>query len=79
MTFSQGWDTGFKSVLIYIGIVFGWLIFIEDVIGNQSMSVLLMNAIAVLVAVGFFVRRRRYYFAERDQAAAEVAAILAEE
>lgn len=79
MTFSQGWDTGFKSVLIYIGIVFGWLIFIEDLLGNQSMSVMIMNFIAIAAAAAFFIRRRRFYIAERDQAATEVAAILAEE
>lgn len=79
MSFSQGWDTGFKSVLIYIGIIFGWLIFIEQIIGNQGLSVIVMNIVAVAAAVGFFLRRRRFYIAERDAAAAEVAAILAQE
>ena len=26
MSFSQGWDTGFRVILIYVGIVFVWLV-----------------------------------------------------
>ena len=34
MTFSQGWDTGFRVVLIYVGIVFFWLGLIEPPAGR---------------------------------------------
>jgi hypothetical protein len=78
MTFSQAWDAGFKAILIYVGVVFGWLIFIERLFENQSVSVAVMNVVAAICAVAFFVRRRRYCIAERRAAEAEVASILAE-
>lgn len=78
MTFSQGWDAGFKSVLIYIGIVFLWLIYLESLFGSQRISVVLMNIAALVVAGGFFLYRRWRCHAERRLAEEEVARILAE-
>lgn len=79
MSFSQGWDTGFKSLLIYIGIVFGWLIFVEPHMPNIGTSVVIMNIVAVAAGAGFFLRRRRACINERQSAEAHVAAILAED
>ena len=36
MSFSQGWDTGFRVILIYVGIVFVWLGLIEPSFSSQS-------------------------------------------
>ncbi|MFV0476012.1 MAG: hypothetical protein ACK5MQ_17690 [Pikeienuella sp.] len=79
MTFSQAWDAGFKMLLIYIGAVFFWLIFLEPYFPGQGVSVLLMNIVGVVLGLGFFLWRRRACRAERDAAAAEVAALLAED
>ena len=79
MSFSQGWDAGFKSILIYVGIVFGWLIFIEGLLPGPGVSVPLMNVVAIGAAVIFFLRRRRFCTAERRAAEAEIAAIMENE
>ena len=77
MTFSQGWDAGFKTLLIYVGCVFFWLIFIEPLFADRGLSVWVMNAAAIALGAGFFLSRRRAAHAERARAEAEVAAILA--
>lgn len=79
MSFSQGWDAGFKSLLIYVGTVFFWLIFIERHFADLGISVLLMNSLGIFLGLGFFLYRRRVCLAERAAAAAEVAALLAED
>ena len=78
MTFSQGWDAGFKALLIYIGIAFLWLMMLEGLFTNRAVSVLLMNIVAIATGLAFFFYRRRVCRAERTAAEAEVAAILAE-
>ncbi|MCA3487570.1 MAG: hypothetical protein IOD05_12790 [Rhodobacter sp.] len=79
MSFSQGWDAGFKSLLIYVGVVFLWLIFLERHFADPGTSVLLMNAVGIALGLGFFLYRRRICRAERAAAAVEVAALLAED
>lgn len=79
MSFSQGWDTGFKALLIYIGTVFFWLIFLEDRLGESVPSVFLMNVLGGASAIGFFLWRFRAYRAERVAAAAEIEILLAED
>lgn len=79
MTFSQGWDAGFKTLLIYVGTVFFWLIFIERNFTDLGLSVLLMNIAGLALGLGFFFWRRGVCRAERAKAAAEVAALLAED
>jgi len=79
MSFSQGWDAGFKSLLIYVGVVFFWLIFLERHFSDLGTSVLMMNAVGIILGLGFFLYRRRTCRAERAAAAAEVAALLAED
>lgn len=78
MSFSQGWDAGFKALLIYLGIIFGWLIFVERFFGNLSVSVWTMNILGIALAIGYFVWRRRYHRAERAAADAEIRALLDE-
>lgn len=79
MSFSQGWDAGFKALLIYVGTVFFWLIALERQFADLDTSVLTMNVVGVVLAVGFFLYRRQVCRAERAAAAAEVAALLAED
>lgn len=79
MSFSQGWDAGFRSVLLYVGIVFAWLGLVEPRFPSQSASVVVMNVVALAAAAAFFLRARSRARAERARAEAEVAAILAEE
>lgn len=79
MTFSQGWDTGFRVVLIYVGIVFFWLGLIEPLFASRTLSVTLMNIVALAVSVLFVVRVRNRYIAERRQAEADVAALMQED
>lgn len=79
MTFSQGWDAGFKAVLIYVGIIFGWLIFVEQFFSDLSLSVWIMNLVAIVLAVGYFIRRRRIHLSERASAEAEIRLLLKEE
>lgn len=78
MTFSQAWDAGFKSILIYIGCVFFWLIALEQLFPSQSVSVMVMNAAGAILAGSFFIYRRRICRSERAAAEAEVAALLRE-
>lgn len=78
MSFSQAWDAGFKTLLIYVGSVFAWLIFVERHLGDLGLSVLLMNLAGVALGLAFFLRRWRACRAERAAAAAEVAALLAD-
>jgi len=77
MNCSQGWDAGFKTLLIYIGTVFVWLIFVERRIGDIGLSVVLMNVTGIVLGAAFFAWRRRVCRAERAAAEAEVAALLA--
>jgi len=79
MSFSQGWDTGFRVILIYVGVVFVWLGLIEPYFASQSMSVILMNIVALAVSVAFVVRARGHFIAERLAAEAEVAALMQED
>ena len=79
MSFSQGWDTGFRVILIYVGIVFVWLGLIEPSFSSQSMSVILMNIVALAVSAAFVVRARGRFIAERLAAEAEVAALMQED
>jgi len=78
MSFSQGWDAGFRSVLIYVGVVFVWLGLIEQHFGSQSTSVVVMNIVALVAAVAFFIRARSRAIAERARAEAEVRALMEE-
>lgn len=79
MSFSQGWDTGFRTILIYVGVVFFWLMVVEKHFPSQSVSVVCMNVFAVALSAFFFMWRRRKFIALKREADAEVAAILAEE
>jgi len=79
MSFSQGWDTGFRVILIYVGVVFVWLGLIEPYFASQSMSVILMNIVALAVSVAFVVRARGRFIAERLAAEAEVATLMQED
>ncbi|WP_119256445.1 hypothetical protein [Shinella zoogloeoides] len=79
MSFSQGWDTGFRVILIYVGVVFVWLGLIEPSFASQSMSVILMNIVALAVSAAFVVRARDRFIAERLAAEAEVAALMQED
>lgn len=79
MTFSQGWDTGFRVILLYAGVVFVWLGFIEPYFSSQSVSVIIMNIVAFAASVAFVVRARNRFVAERREAEAEVAALLRED
>ncbi len=79
MSFSQGWDTGFRVILIYVGIVFVWLGLIEPSFSSQSLSVILMNIVAFAVSAAFVVRARSRFIAERLAAEAEVAALMQED
>ncbi|MBE2277294.1 MAG: hypothetical protein IAE87_13490 [Rhodobacteraceae bacterium] len=79
MSFSQGWDAGFKTMLIYVGTVFFWLIFLERYFSNLGLSVLLMNVTGIVLGLGFFFWRRKVCRAERAAAEAEVALLIAED
>lgn len=79
MSFSQGWDTGFRVILIYVGIVFVWLGLIEPYFASRSVSVIVMNMVAVAISAAFVVRARNRFIAERRQAEAEVAALMQED
>jgi len=78
MTFSQIWDTGFKSIMIFIGTVFVWLCFFEKAFADRGFSVLLMNTIGIVLAGAFFIVTRRRCIRERDAANAEIAALIKE-
>lgn len=79
MDFSQGWDTGFKSILIYAGVIFFWLMAVEKHFTTQFLSVICMNLAALFLAGFFFLWKRGQYIALAKAAEAEVAAILAED
>ncbi|MEM8552562.1 MAG: hypothetical protein AAGF45_09285 [Pseudomonadota bacterium] len=79
MTFSQGWDAGFKAVLIYIGIVFGWLIAIEEHLPDRDTSVIIMNVVGIAAGAAFFIYRRSVCRAQRAAAEAEIAALMQED
>ncbi len=76
MSFSQGWDAGFKAVLIYVGVVFGWLIFIEPFFTDETLSVWIMNGLGIALAVAYFLRRRLVHRAEKAAADADIQALL---
>lgn len=78
MTFSQGWDAGFKSVMIFIGTVFVWLCFIEHGFSDRGLSVLIMNIVGAVLAIGFFLSARKRCLRERAAADAEIAALMKE-
>ncbi|MEO6012512.1 MAG: hypothetical protein ABIQ30_02865 [Devosia sp.] len=71
MTFSQGWDAGFKAVLIFIGVVLSWLGLVEPLIGNQQVSEPLMFVVATALAAGFFLWVRGRCRRERAQTEAD--------
>ena len=77
MNFSQAWDTGFKSILIFAGVVFVWLGVIEKRFSDQSLSVTLMTLCAVLAAASYFYMIWRKCKAERLAADAEIRALQA--
>ncbi|MBM3635969.1 MAG: hypothetical protein FJX04_02510 [Alphaproteobacteria bacterium] len=79
MSFSQAWDAGFKSLLIFVGVVFIWLIFVEPIWTNRTLSTPVMTVIALVAAAAFFIRRRRQCIVEHRTADAEVSAIIAED
>ena len=79
MSFSQGWDAGFRAVMIYVGIIFVWLGLIEPRLPSQAASVIAMNVVAVVAAAAFFLRARSRARSERARAEADVRAIMAEE
>lgn len=76
MNFSQAWDAGFRSVLIYIGVVFVWLGLIEHRFDDQATSVTVMNIVAAVAAAAFFIRAFRRAKAERLKAEADVRALM---
>lgn len=76
MNFSQAWDAGFRSILIFAGIVFTWLGLLERFFEDRGLSVLLMTLAAVACAALFFVLTWRRCSRERKEADAEVAALL---
>lgn len=78
MTFSQGWDAGFKSALLFIGTVFVWLGMVEPLIADRGLSELLMSAVAAFVAIGVFLQARARCHRERAAAEAQMAAAEAE-
>jgi|JI10StandDraft_1071094.scaffolds.fasta_scaffold662602_2 ABC-type nickel/cobalt efflux system permease component RcnA len=77
MNFSQAWDAGFKSILIFAGVVFVWLGVIEKRFTEQSLSVTLMTLSALLVAAIYFYMTWRRCKAERLAADAEIRALQA--
>lgn len=79
MSFSQGWDAGFKSILLFAGVVFLWLLVLEGRFADRNLSVMIMAVAAFIVAAGYFIHRRRQCTAERRAADVEVAALLGEE
>jgi len=78
MSFSQIWDAGFKSIMIYIGVVFVWLCFLEANFSDRGVSVTIMNIVAAILAVGFFIFARHRCFKERALAEAEIATLMKE-
>lgn len=78
MTFSQIWDAGFKAAMIWIGLVFFWLCFLEQAFARQGLSVLVMNLTGGALAVGFFLWSRRRVLTEKAQAEKEIAALMEE-
>jgi hypothetical protein len=76
MNFSQAWDAGFRSVLIFAGIVFAWLGLVEPLFASRDLSVLLMLVGAVAAAAIFFVLTWRRCSRERRRADADIAALL---
>ena len=79
MSFSQAWDTGFKAVLIFVGIVFSWLGFVEHRFESQQQSVLLMTVVALAAAAAFFAGSWRRYSVEKKSADAEIRALETED
>ncbi|NKC04912.1 hypothetical protein [Brucella haematophila] len=78
MSFSQIWDAGFKSVMIYIGVVFFWLCFLEAGFPDRGLSVTIMNIAAAVLAIGFFIFARQSCRKERALAEAEIATLMKE-
>lgn len=78
MTFSQIWDAAFKAVMIWIGVIFFWLLFIEASFADQSLSVLVMNLVGGGMGIGFFLWSRHRVLKEKAQAEAEIAALMKE-
>ncbi len=79
MTFSQIWDTGFRTVLLYAGVVFAWLGLVERYFESQSTSVIIMNIVALVISVAFVLLMRQRAIATRLKAEAEVAAVMQED
>lgn len=78
MKFSQIWDAGFKATMIWIGVVFFWLYFLEAAFPSQRLSVWLMNLVGVGFGVAYFLWARRRTLSERRQAEREIAALMEE-
>ncbi|MFM8745325.1 MAG: hypothetical protein ACKOED_01460 [Aestuariivirga sp.] len=76
MNFSQAWDAGFRSVLIFAGMVFAWLGLVEPLFASRDLSVLLMLLAAVAAAAIFFALAWRRCSHERRRADADIAALL---
>lgn len=79
MNFSQAWDAGFRSVLIYVGVVFLWLGLVERHFASQAFSVAVMNVVAVLATAAFFLRAWHRARKERARIEDEVRALLEEQ
>lgn len=52
---------------------------IEPYFASRSVSVIVMNMVAVAISAAFVVRARHRFIAERRQAEAEVAALMQED
>jgi len=76
MNFSQAWDAGFRSILIFAGTVFAWLGLVEPLFASRELSVLLMLSAAVAAAAIFFVLAWRRCSHESRRADADIAALL---
>lgn len=76
MNFSQAWDAGFRSILIFAGVIFAWLGLVEPVFASRELSVLLMILAAVAAAAIFFFLTWRRCSRERRKADAEIAVLL---
>lgn len=79
MNFSQAWDAGFKTILIFVGTLFLWLGLAERFFADRVASVLCMTAVAIVISVAFFVASWRRCSRERRLADAEIRALLAGE
>ena len=78
MTFWHFWENGFQAFMVLIGVTLLWLRFIEPLIPNRTLSVIVMLIVAFAVAIGVFIMGLRGIQKQLRSAQVQIDAALAQ-